>query len=75
MLLVSNRRRLGSMWEDAEKQALDGLPLEKDVKFFVDGECVGQSLVLEVAEESNYMADYVIGKEGKIKEIRYDRID
>ena len=54
---------------------LDGLPLEKDVKFFVDGERVGQSLVLEVAEESNYMADYVIGKEGKISEVRYDRID
>lgn len=75
MLLVSNRRRLGSMWEDTEKQVLDGLPLEKDVKFFVDGERVGQSLVLEVAEESNYMADYVIGKEGKISEVRYDRID
>ncbi|MBR3508645.1 MAG: hypothetical protein IKO03_07770 [Lachnospiraceae bacterium] len=43
--------------------------------FFVDGESATPSLVLEVAEQNNYMADYVIGKEGKISEVHFDRID
>ncbi|MBR6478748.1 MAG: hypothetical protein IKS85_09910 [Lachnospiraceae bacterium] len=63
------------MWDHTEKPAYEALLNAKDVKFFVDGECVSPSVVLEVAEESNYMADYVIGKEGRIAEVRFDRVD
>ncbi|MBP5222375.1 MAG: hypothetical protein J6Z35_04345 [Lachnospiraceae bacterium] len=46
-----------------------------DVRFFVDGECVSSGQAAEVAEQSAYMADYIIGKEGRIEEIRFDRIN
>jgi len=45
-----------------------------DVRYFIDGEPVPFSMAESVAEESSYMADYVIGKEGSIREIRFDRI-
>ena len=63
------------MWENLEKQVPRSLIGAKDVQFFVDGECVTPSKAFEVAEENNYMADYVIGKEGRVSEIRFDRID
>jgi len=63
------------MCNPAEKPVYERLIGSKDVKFFVDGESVSPSAVWEVAEESNYMADYVIGKEGKIAEIWFDRIE
>ena len=70
-----NRRKTGSMWNPAEKPAYECLIGAKDVMFFVDGESVSPGEVLEVAEESNYMADYVFGKEGKIMEVRFDRVE
>lgn len=66
---------MGSMWDNTKKPDHKDLIRSKDVKFFVDGECVSPGVVLEVAEESNYMADYVIGKGGELTEIRFDRID
>ncbi len=45
------------------------------MRFFVDGECVSSGQAAEVAEQSAYMADYIIGKEGRIEEIRFDRIN
>ncbi|MBQ9488437.1 MAG: hypothetical protein IKO41_18670 [Lachnospiraceae bacterium] len=63
------------MCDQAEKPIYEDLLRERDVMFFVDGESATPSLVLEVAEQNNYMADYVIGKEGKISEVHFDRID
>ncbi|MBE5864015.1 MAG: hypothetical protein E7295_14405 [Lachnospiraceae bacterium] len=63
------------MCDQAEKPIYEELLRERDVMFFVDGESATPSLVLEVAEQNNYMADYVIGKEGKISEVHFDRID
>ena len=63
------------MWENQEKKEPRSLTYAKDVQFFVDGECVTPGKAFEVAEETNYMADYVIGKEGRVSEIRFDRID
>ena len=63
------------MCDQAEKPIYEDLLRERDVMFFVDGESAAPSLVLEVAEQNNYMADYVIGKEGKISEVYFDRID
>ena len=48
---------------------------EKEVKYFVDGECVSPNVARELAEEDHYMIDYVFGEEGKLSEIRLDRID
>lgn len=72
---MDSDRQTESMCDQAEKPIYEELLRERDVMFFVDGESATPSLVLEVAEQNNYMADYVIGKEGKISEVHFDRID
>ena len=63
------------MWNNAKRPTYEKYARSKDVKFFVDGECVSPSMALELAEESDYMADYVIGEEGKVLEIRFDKVE
>jgi hypothetical protein len=56
-------RRLKS-WEDAGvKLYLDGAPTTSE---YIERNCV--------KEDALYMPDYITDKEGRIKEIRYDRI-
>lgn len=63
------------MWKETEKSSCAEPPGCGNVKFFVDGECVSPGFAMEVAEEGDYMADYIIGREGMVSEIRFDRID
>lgn len=46
------------------------------VEFFVDGEPVisTDELVRVVREDGVYMADYVWGEKGKIKQVRLDKV-
>lgn len=49
---------------------------QKGTEFFVDGALVPwrQVMAMAVAEQSDYMADYVVSDEGKITQIRFDNI-
>lgn len=49
----------------------------KGTEFFVDGEPVlpKEAVTRAVREDSVYMADYVIGDEGKVAQIRFDKIN
>ena len=50
---------------------------EKGVEFYVDGEEVSmkEAFSLAVREDSVYMADYVLGAEGRIQQIRLDKVE
>lgn len=50
---------------------------KKGTEFFVDGEPVlpKEAVTKAVKEESVYMADYVMGDEGKVKQVRFDKIN
>lgn len=59
----------------------DLLPLwermhQEGVEFFMDGKQMPLSDVLNkaVKEENVYMADYVLGEEGRIEQVRFDRV-
>ena len=47
------------------------------VQLFVDGEAVlpEEAVCRAVREDCIYMADYVLGKEGSIEQIRFDKLD
>lgn len=49
----------------------------KGTEFFVDGEPVPpkEAVTRAVREESVYMADYVVGDEGKVEQVRFDKIN
>lgn len=49
----------------------------RGAELFVDGEVVlpGEAVRRTVREESVYMADYVIGQDGRIKQVRFDRVE
>lgn len=46
-------------------------------EFFVDGEPMARSRAVRqmVREDSRYMADYVLDSEGKLQQVRFDRVD
>jgi hypothetical protein len=48
----------------------------RDAKFFVDGQVFGaeETALKTVREDGAYMADYILGTDGKIQQVRYDRI-
>ena len=50
---------------------------KKGAELYVDGEKVSPSTAAEYAvrEESPYMADYIVGEQGKISQIRLDKVD
>ena len=50
---------------------------QSGVEFFIDGEVVAVSDVVRctVQEPCSYMADYVLGKNGSVEQIRLDRVD
>ena len=50
---------------------------KKGAELYVDGEKVSPSKAAEYAvrEESPYMADYILGEQGKISQIRLDKVD
>ena len=49
----------------------------KGAELYVDGEKVSPSKAAEYAvrEESPYMADYILGEQGKISQVRLDKVD
>ena len=47
----------------------------KRVLYYIDGERATARQVMRVQEEGSYMADFVYGKEGRIEEIHYDKIE
>lgn len=55
---------------------LDGLK-NSGVEFFVDGEAVlpGDAVRRTVQEQQTYMADYVLGENGVVKQVRFDRVE
>lgn len=55
--------------------AYRGLAEKGEVPFFLDGEFMPPVRAISLAEESLYMADYVVGEEGKVVEVRFDRIN
>ena len=46
-------------------------------ELFVDGEAVlpGDVIRQTVQEQCTYMADYVLGENGTIKQVRFDRVE
>ena len=46
-------------------------------ELYVDGEKVSpsQAAAYAVREESPYMADYILGEQGKISQVRLDKVD
>jgi len=46
------------------------------VELYVDGEAVSpnEAAVRTVREDSPYMADYVMGENGVLKQVRFDRV-
>lgn len=48
----------------------------RGVEFFIDGEPVFWRKAVETAvkEESTYMTDYVMEEEGRIKQVRLDKV-
>ena len=49
----------------------------RGAEFFVDGTPVlwGEAAGIAVAEESIYMADFILGQDGGIEQVRLDRVD
>lgn len=50
---------------------------ENGTELYVDGEKVSpsQAAAYAVREESPYMADYILGEQGKISQVRLDKVD
>lgn len=71
-------RPLTSEWIEARKDLLNHLEQmqKKGVKLFVDGKSAqpGEIAYKAVREGSNYMADYVLGENGAIEQVRFDRV-
>lgn len=68
--------------DEMESAAGDGmLPVWRRMglegaEFFVDGEAVplAAAIARAVREDGVYMADYVLGEEGKIEQVRFDKV-
>lgn len=47
------------------------------VELFVDGQELGPEEVVRrcVREDSEYMSDYVLGEEGTLEQLRFDKVD
>ncbi len=65
-------------WEFAREAYTVQLELlcGRGVKLFVDGHAAlpREAAARAVRENSPYMADYVLGKEGNIEQVRFDRV-
>lgn len=65
-------------WEFAREAYTVQLELlcGRGVKLFVDGRAAlpGEAAARTVRENSPYMADYVLGDEGNIEQVRFDRV-
>ncbi len=46
------------------------------VELFVDGKTVspGEAVAQTVSEDSPYMADYVLGENGSLRQVRFDKV-
>ncbi len=55
---------------------LEGLQ-KRGVELLIDGETAlpGDVIRCTVQEQCNYMADYVLGENGKVKQVRFDRVE
>lgn len=64
---------------NAEKEMLPYLEKmqQSGVDLFLDGEAVRFDEVVRhtVQEPCTYMADYVLGEDGAVKQIRFDRVE
>jgi len=60
--------RILSFWQKINREGAE---------FFVDGECVlpGDAYTKAVKEDGVYMTDYVWGEEGKIMQVRLNKVD
>ena len=58
-------------------QEKGGKIFSKASELYVDGEKVSpsQAAAYAVREESPYMADYILGEQGKISQVRLDKVD
>lgn len=65
--LESARNRMQNLWNQLQNCG---------TKLYVDGKAVspGEAAARTVMEDSPYMADYVMGEYGTVKEIRFDKV-
>ncbi|MBE5883750.1 MAG: hypothetical protein E7291_04980 [Lachnospiraceae bacterium] len=65
---MQTRARLSSYLEGLQKSG---------VEFFIDGEAVLPRDIMQrtVQEQYAYMADYVLGENGKVQQVRFDRVE
>ena len=63
--------------EDLASRELKISELAYGTELYVDGEKVSpsQAAAYAVREESPYMADYILGEQGKISQVRLDKVD
>lgn len=59
-----------------EMQTLLNQMQNRGVELFVDGITVspGEAVAQTVNEDSPYMADYVLGENGSLRQVRFDRV-
>lgn len=65
--LESAREEMQTLWNQMQNCG---------VELYVDGEAVSpvEAAVRTVRENSPYMADYVIGENGVIRQVRFDKV-
>lgn len=58
------------MWQQLEEM------YDRGVSLFVDGRAVVpyDKAIGAVCEDSSYMADYVFGEEGRLAQVRFDKV-
>lgn len=75
---ANNRKHGGVRVKTAKEVRSDFERLQRTgVEFFIDGEVVhvGDAVRCTVQEPCSYMADYVLGQNGSVKQVRLDRVD
>lgn len=75
-------KRMGELMKENDEMSVDSLKKRLEqweragIRLYLDGKLASSESIgcICVGEDTPYMPDYVTDKEGKITEIRYDRI-
>ncbi len=65
--MVSDRDKMQTLWKEMQSCG---------VELYLDGRHVSPDVAARktVCENSPYMADYVLGENGKVSQVRFDRV-